>query len=101
MTRADIATCMKGGTSNGGKKKWLPKPLAFFIWEEDSSNKKTGGRLMPVAIQLDASTDPVTYTHKESRVWFPNEKNPIDWVFAKICVQVCFCSIDVVLLVPL
>jgi hypothetical protein len=80
--------CTQGGTSVDGNKKWLPKPLAWFRWEEDATNEHTKGSLQPLAIQLDASSDPVDYTRKKSRIHTPNEKNKLDWLFAKICVQV-------------
>lgn len=81
-----VTHVVQGGTSKDGAKKWLPKPLAWFRWESDKSSK-VGGRMMPLAIQLDASVDPVTYTRKNSRVYTPNEQHPMDWLFAKICVQ--------------
>jgi arachidonate 15-lipoxygenase len=67
---------VQGGTHEKGRK-ILPKPLAFFWW------RRTGisdlGKLVPIAIQLNSSkTD--SYT--------PFEKNPLDWTFAKICVQI-------------
>jgi hypothetical protein len=55
---------------------------------------------MPVAIQLDASTDAVVYKRKHSRVWTPAEKHPFDWLFAKICVQVCLCVAQLLLFMP-
>ncbi|NJR41779.1 MAG: hypothetical protein HC767_03075 [Akkermansiaceae bacterium] len=58
------------------------------------NNKNTGGKLVPVAIQLDASTDLVRYERKNSRVWTPDEKHPLDWMFAKLCVQVCYACSD-------
>jgi arachidonate 15-lipoxygenase len=69
---------VQGGTDEKGKRKYLPKPLAFFRW------KRTGdrdlGKLVPVAIQLNTITG--------NRVYTPFEKNPLDWLFAKFCVQI-------------
>ena len=68
---------VQGGTYEKGRK-YLPKPLAFFWW------RRTGigdlGKLVPIAIQLDASIDRKVHT--------PFEQNPLDWLFAKICVQI-------------
>lgn len=75
---------MQGGKSRDGQLKCPAKPLAIFRWDEESN------KLVPVAIQLDASKDAVTYTPKDSRIYTPKEAEPNDWLFAKICVQVCF-----------
>lgn len=76
---------VQGGTHEKGRK-YLPKPLAFFWW------RRTGigdlGKLVPIAIQLDASTDSKEYKAKNSKIYTPFEKNPLDWLFAKLCVQI-------------
>jgi arachidonate 15-lipoxygenase len=76
---------VQGGSHEKGRK-YLPKPLAFFWW------KRTGignhGKLVPIAIQLDASTDRKVYKPTNSKVYTPFEQNPLEWLFAKICVQI-------------
>jgi Lipoxygenase len=42
---------------------------------------------MPVAIQLDASGDRCVYKSTRGRIYTPAEEHPLDWTFAKICVQ--------------
>ena len=87
--------CLQGGEDKNGAPKWLPKPLVFYHWVEKKSNKN-GGHLEVVGIQLDASTDPVNYTRKNSRVYTPKEEHPNDWTFAKILAQVGSLSSDAV-----
>lgn len=76
---------VQGGSFEKGRK-YLPKPLAFYWW------KQTGirdlGKLVPIAIQLDASSDRKVYTPSNKRVYTPFETNPLDWLFAKFCVQI-------------
>jgi len=78
-------SCVQGGSYEKGRK-YLPKPLAFFWW------KRTGigdlGKLVPIAIQLHASSDIGKYTPTNSKVYSPFETNPLDWLFAKLCVQI-------------
>ena len=65
-------------------KKYLPKPVAFFRWTEDNQNPDAkGGRLMPVAIQIDIndSGDVKTFT--------PDSPGML-WTIAKLC----FCVAD-------
>jgi arachidonate 15-lipoxygenase len=69
---------VEGGTHEKGRK-YLPKPLAFFWWK--SIGVRDRGKLVPIAIQLPG-------TNKDSRVYTPFEKNPLDWLFAKFCVQI-------------
>ncbi len=76
---------VQGGSHEKGRK-YLPKPLAFFWWR--STGVADRGKLVPIAIQLDASTDRKVYTPKDSKVYTPFEKNPLDWLFAKFCVQI-------------
>jgi arachidonate 15-lipoxygenase len=76
---------VRGGTHEKGRK-YLPKPLAFFWWRSTGISDR--GKLVPIAIQLDASTDPDVYTVSSSKVYTPFEKNPLDWLFAKFCVQI-------------
>lgn len=76
---------VQGGTYEKGRK-FLPKPLAFFWWKRTGVSDR--GKLVPIAIQLNASTDREHYTPTNSRVYSPFEKNPLDWLFAKLCVQI-------------
>jgi arachidonate 15-lipoxygenase len=76
---------VQGGTHEKGRK-YLPKPLAFFWWR--SIGIRDRGKLAPIAIQLDASTDPNVYKPSTAKVYTPFEKNPLDWLFAKFCVQI-------------
>lgn len=79
------SSSVQGGTYEKGRK-YLPKPLAFFWW------RRTGigdlGKLVPIAIQLDASMERKVYTLTNSKIYTPFEQNPLDWLFAKICVQI-------------
>ena len=80
---------VQGGTvEHDGKvmQKWLPKPLAFFMWDDDAD------RLMPLAIEVV----------RGGRVFTPADHVPAeggfmglfqkegkdDWLFAKMCVGV-------------
>jgi arachidonate 15-lipoxygenase len=76
---------VQGGTHEKGRK-YLPKPLAFFWWRSVGIGDR--GKLAPIAIQLDASTDPNKYQLSDRKVYTPFEKNPLDWLFAKFCVQI-------------
>jgi arachidonate 15-lipoxygenase len=76
---------VQGGTHEKGRK-YLPKPLAFFWWRPTGINDR--GKLVPIAIQLNASTNRKVYTPTNSRVYTPFEQNPLDWLFAKLCVQI-------------
>ena len=76
---------VQGGTYEKGRK-YLPKPLAFFWWRPNGINDR--GKLVPIAIQLDASTDRKVYTPTNNRVYTPFEQNSLDWLFAKLCVQI-------------
>jgi arachidonate 15-lipoxygenase len=76
---------VQGGTHEKGRK-YLPKPLAFFWWRSVGIGDR--GKLAPIAIQLDASTDPNEYQLSDRKVYTPFEKNPLDWLFAKFCVQI-------------
>ncbi|MEL6229962.1 MAG: lipoxygenase family protein [Cyanobacteria bacterium J06627_3] len=64
-----------GGYAKG--RKYLPKPLAFFWWQ--SLGIRDRGKLVPIAIQL---------SENRKDIYTPFEKNPLDWLFAKLCVQV-------------
>lgn len=66
---------VQGGTAEKGRK-YLPKPRAFFRWR--SIGIRDRGEMMPIAIQLDATSD---------RIYTPFDA-PQDWLLAKICVQV-------------
>lgn len=76
---------VQGGTYEKGRK-YLPKPLAFFWWRRTGISDR--GKLVPIAIQLDASIDRKKYIPTNSRVYTPFEQNPLDWLFAKLCVQI-------------
>jgi len=76
---------VQGGTHEKGRK-YLPKPLAFFWWRR--SGISDYGKLVPIAIQLDASADRKVYIPTNSKVYTPFEQNPLDWLFAKFCVQI-------------
>ena len=76
---------VQGGSHEKGRK-YLPKPLAFFWWKSIGISDR--GKLAPIAIQLDASTDRNVYTPTNSRIYTPFGKNPLDWLFAKFCVQI-------------
>lgn len=67
---------VQGGTYQTAKK-YLPKPLAFFCWQKNSYGNR--GELIPVAIQIDPKPN--------SPIFTPRDK-PIDWLVAKICVQI-------------
>jgi len=67
---------VQGGTHAKGRK-YLPKPMAFFWWRRSGVSDR--GKLVPIAIQLDSNPNSL-YT--------PFEKNPLDWLFAKLCVQI-------------
>ena len=64
---------VQGGSYEKGRK-FLPKPLAFFRWKPAGIGDR--GKLSPVAIQLN------------DKVYTPFEKNPLNWLFAKFCVQI-------------
>lgn len=64
---------VQGGSYEKGRK-YLPKPLAFFRWKPAGIGDH--GKLVPIAIQLN------------NRVYTPFEKNSLDWLFAKFCVQI-------------
>jgi arachidonate 15-lipoxygenase len=99
---------VQGGTHEKGRK-YLPKPLAFFWWRSIGTSDR--GKLVPIAIQLDANTNPIdpqpdsieldpdpiepdsaptvhNYRVSGNKVYTPFEKNPLDWLFAKFCVQI-------------
>jgi arachidonate 15-lipoxygenase len=76
---------VQGGTHEKGRK-YLPKPLAFFWWRSIGISDR--GKLAPIAIQLNASTNPNVYKLSNCKVYTPFEKNPLDWLFAKFCVQI-------------
>jgi arachidonate 15-lipoxygenase len=67
---------VQGGTYEKGRK-YLPKPRAFFTWRWTGVRDR--GEMTPIAIQLDPKPG--------SRVYTPFDK-PLDWLFAKLCVQV-------------
>jgi arachidonate 15-lipoxygenase len=67
---------VQGGTHAKGRK-YLPKPRAFFWWRK--SGIRDRGKLVPIAIQFGENTE---------KLYTPFEKNPLAWLFAKICVQV-------------
>ncbi len=70
------SSLVQGGTHAKGRK-YLPKPMAFFWWRHSGISDR--GKLVPIAIQLGNSPNDL-YT--------PFEKNPLDWLFAKLCVQI-------------
>ncbi len=74
------------GSPHEKGRKYLPKPLAFFWWRRTGVSDR--GKLVPIAIQLDASTNRKKYTPTNSKVYTPFEQNPLDWLFAKLCVQI-------------
>ena len=65
-----------GGTYEKGRK-YLPKPRAFFAWRWTGIRDQ--GEMTPIAIQLDPNPNSHVYTPLDP---------PIDWLFAKLCVQV-------------
>ncbi|MDP8934638.1 MAG: lipoxygenase [Cyanobacteriota bacterium] len=65
-----------GGTYEKGRK-YLPKPRAFFAWRWTGIGDR--GEMTPIAIQLDPTPGSHLYTPFDP---------PIDWLFAKLCVQV-------------
>jgi arachidonate 15-lipoxygenase len=69
---------VKGGSYEKGRK-YLPKPLAFFWWKSIGISDR--GKLVPIAIKL-------LKTSGEDRVYSPFQKEPLDWLFAKFCVQI-------------
>ena len=66
-----------GGGSYEKGRKFLPKPRAFFAWRWTGIRDR--GELVPIAIQLDPKPDSHLYTPFDP---------PVDWLFAKLCVQV-------------
>jgi arachidonate 15-lipoxygenase len=77
---------VQGGRFDKMGRKHLPKPLAFFWWRHTGMGNK--GKLVPIAIQLDASKERENYVPSDSKVYTPFETNPLDWQFAKFCVQI-------------
>lgn len=65
-----------GGTYEKGRK-YLPKPRAFFAWRWMGIRDR--GEMTPIAIQLDPKPGSHVYTPFDP---------PLDWLFAKLCVQV-------------
>ncbi|MEP6486837.1 lipoxygenase [Microcoleus vaginatus GB2-A3] len=65
-----------GGTYEKGRK-YLPKPRAFFAWRWTGIRDR--GEMTPIAIQLDPKPGSHLYTPFDP---------PIDWLYAKLCVQV-------------
>ena len=65
-----------GGTYEKGRK-YLPKPRAFFAWRWTGIRDR--GEMTPIAIQLDPKPGSHLYTPFDP---------PLDWLFAKLCVQV-------------
>ncbi|NDJ24877.1 lipoxygenase [Nostoc sp. B(2019)] len=63
---------VQGGTFKG-MKKYLPTPIAFFYFDE------TKKELIPIAIQVQPKRGGAIFT--------PHDK-PLDWLVAKMCVQV-------------
>ena len=71
------APAMVGGGTYEKGRKFLPKPRAFFAWRWTGIRDR--GDMTPIAIQLDPNPDSHIYTPLDP---------PIDWLFAKLCVQV-------------
>jgi arachidonate 15-lipoxygenase len=67
---------VQGGTYEKGRK-YLPKPLAFFMWRWTGIRDR--GQMAPIAIQLNPKPGSHVYTPFDP---------PLDWLFAKLCVQV-------------
>ena len=63
-------------------KKYLPKPIALFKWQDEPQKKngssKKMGRLLPVAIQIDINDQGAT------KVFTPDSE-PLLWGIAKLC----------------
>jgi len=76
---------VQGGSHEKGRK-YLPKPLAFFWWKSTGIGNQ--GKLVPIAIQLDVSKSRTDYVPSNNKVYTPFETNPLDWLFAKLCVQI-------------
>jgi arachidonate 15-lipoxygenase len=70
---------MVQGGSHVDSRKYLPKPLAFFWWKSIGISDR--GKLVPIAIELMSSDG-------GSDVYSPFEAEPLDWLFAKLCVQI-------------
>ena len=73
-------------SDGSSSKRALPRPIAFFKWTQPESGTGAGagagGGLMPVAIRVGQL--------EGSRVYTPADgaKGKLDWLFAKICVQI-------------
>jgi arachidonate 15-lipoxygenase len=67
---------VQGGTYEKGRK-YLPKPRAFFMWRWTGIRDR--GEMAPIAIQLNPKSGSHVYTPFDP---------PLDWLFAKLCVQV-------------
>jgi hypothetical protein len=70
------------------RRKWLPRPLAFFVWEAENE------RLMPLAIEVTRGGK--VFTPCDARVGRRLAPGPLkrlfkrdcdNWFFAKICVS--------------
>jgi arachidonate 15-lipoxygenase len=67
------------GGSYVDSRKYLPKPLAFFWWKSIGISDR--GKLVPIAIELPKFSG-------GSTLYSPFEEEPLDWLFAKLCVQI-------------
>ncbi|NJM67600.1 MAG: hypothetical protein HC851_18970 [Acaryochloris sp. RU_4_1] len=69
---------IQGGTSKAGRK-YMPKTRSLFYWAGGEKN------LVPVAIEVKSESGNTIhmYTPKDT---------PLDWFFAKLCVQVADCN---------
>ncbi len=78
---------VRGGSHEKGRK-YLPKPLAFFWWRNIGIGDR--GKLVPIAIALNVSKNPDPKDNKliHGKIYTPFEQNPLDWLFAKVCVQI-------------
>ncbi len=67
---------IQGGTHEHGKK-YLPTPKVIFFWQK--SGYRNWGQLLPVAIET---------TPNASFLTPQNVRSPLDWLIAKLCVQI-------------
>ena len=69
---------MQGGTSESGRK-YMPKTRGLFYWKQNNSSQ--GGSLVPVAVEVKSESG-------KNRLIYTPEDEPLDWFFAKICLQI-------------
>lgn len=70
---------VRGGNYEN-KRKYLPKPIAFFWWQKNGSSNQ--GELVPIAIVIALAS-----SAKKWEIFTPRNAE-LDWFFAKTCVQI-------------